>query len=269
VFREESEGETLQDADAAGIAEGIRIEPGAPRPATILRVAGELEERGEEIVELFKDVDSPHGSFVFPIHMRREDGDVMIEVVTGEWDEETREQTIRAASILRESDFSEAEMQVLSAHPVPRDVSFFTRRTPAAVFQLGLLGRHNPDDPRSSAEAFRETAGRYWGIELDYTPESLPLVEELLLSALEEEPDLQTIEALPLCLGCYVGETIRTRAEPPGEWSSDPEWGDRHVVAFERFTADPIGQARQFLDSGPEDSIAFYGRYVLEELEGE
>jgi hypothetical protein len=39
----------------------IQIEPDAPRPATILRVAGELEERGATILELFKEIESPLG----------------------------------------------------------------------------------------------------------------------------------------------------------------------------------------------------------------
>ena len=34
----------------------IEIERDAPRPATILRVASELEERGGEIQELFKEI---------------------------------------------------------------------------------------------------------------------------------------------------------------------------------------------------------------------
>jgi hypothetical protein len=269
VFREESDGEAMRGETAPGAGGGqIHIEPGAPRPATILRVAGELEERGEEIVELFKDVSSSRGNFVFPIHIRREDEDVLVEVVTDEWDESTREQTLRAASILRDSDYPDAELRVLSAEPVPEEIAFFLRRAPAAVFQLGLLAEHDPQDPNVCAEAFRKTADRYWGIDLDFTPESLPLVEELLLSALRDEPDLQTMEALPLCLGCYLGETIRTHAEPQGRWTTDPEWGDEHVVELGDFVADPVGRAREFVSSGsPEDSIAFYGQYVLEELQ--
>ena len=51
----------------------IRIERDAPRPATILRVAGELEARGGTIVELFKEIESPLGRVVMPIHFRQDD----------------------------------------------------------------------------------------------------------------------------------------------------------------------------------------------------
>ena len=39
----------------------IRLERDAPRPATILKVATELEERGAEIRELFKEIRAPGG----------------------------------------------------------------------------------------------------------------------------------------------------------------------------------------------------------------
>ncbi len=45
------------DAESEGERRGlIEIERDAPRPATILRVASELEERGAEIQELFKEI---------------------------------------------------------------------------------------------------------------------------------------------------------------------------------------------------------------------
>src|SRR5215217_5281216 len=46
---------------ARPLSETIEIEPGAPRPASISRVAEELGRRGEEVVELFKEVVSPAG----------------------------------------------------------------------------------------------------------------------------------------------------------------------------------------------------------------
>src|SRR5918997_6710872 len=51
----------------------IEIQRDAPRPATILRVAGELEERGGRILELFKEIESPLGRVVLPIYLRKDD----------------------------------------------------------------------------------------------------------------------------------------------------------------------------------------------------
>ena len=56
----------------------IQIERDAPRPATILRVAGELEERGGTILELFKEIESPLGNVVLPIYMRQEERDFFV-----------------------------------------------------------------------------------------------------------------------------------------------------------------------------------------------
>ena len=67
-------------------------------------------------------------------------------------------------------------------------------------------------------------------------------------------------------LGCYVGETIRQHSSEPGAWRLAEEWGEGIVLEFSDLTADPVGQARAFLENGPEDSVAFYANYVLKEL---
>jgi hypothetical protein len=69
-------GETTEQGVEETLEEhygSIRIECDAPRPATILRVAGELEARGGTIVELFKEIESPLGKVVMPIHFRQDD----------------------------------------------------------------------------------------------------------------------------------------------------------------------------------------------------
>jgi hypothetical protein len=40
------------------------------------------------------------------------------------------------------------------------------------------------------------------------------------------------------------------------------------LIEFPSATADPIGKARAFLEEGPEDSVAYYVAYALEELNG-
>src|SRR5919107_5698747 len=79
----------------------IQIERDAPRPATILRVAGELEERGGKILELFKEIESPLGRMVLPIHLRQDDRDFFVEVETGPWDSRKAEVALGRAAILR------------------------------------------------------------------------------------------------------------------------------------------------------------------------
>ena len=246
----------------------IEIGRDAPRPATILRVASELEERGGDIQELFKEIECPWGQVVLPIHLLQGEQDFFIEVETGPWDPRAVEGAINKAAVLRSSEHAEAGLEILSAYPVPKEVGFFFGRSPAALLQLALV-RVSLDDPEGSAALFRDVASRYWGVDLDYETGYLPLVEELLMTALDEEEDPPILDALVYGLGCFLGETIRRSAGGVGSWRPDEEWGEGAVIELEALVLDPIGKARAFLHEGPEDSVAFYADYVLEQLNGD
>lgn len=249
----------------------IRIERDAPRPATILRVAGELEERGGTILELFKEIESPLGRVVMPIHLRRDDQDFFVDVATGRWNARRSDEAVDRAAIVRKSKFAAAGLEMLSAYPVPVGVEYFFGRSPAALLQLDLV-RLTPDMPEVAAGVFREVAGGHWGVDLDYEPEYLPLVEELLIAVLEgdEAQDVPTLSAgLVAGLGCFLGETIRRNVGPPGAWRPPEEWGEGPVVEVGGFILDPIGKARAFLEDGTQESLAFYARYALEQLNSE
>ena len=118
--------------------------------------------------------------------------------------------------MLRCSEHSDAEFEVLSAYPVPEGIRYFFGQAPAALFQLDLIYHDDPENPKACAWAFRNAAERHWGLSLDYEPEELPLVEELLLAALnggsENYTRASTLDVLVLGLGCYVGEVLRRRA---------------------------------------------------------
>jgi hypothetical protein len=246
----------------------IEIERDAPRPATILRVAGELEERGGKILELFKEVSSVHGEVVLPIHLRQEDQDFFVEVATAAWDPRSTNEALERAAVLRGSEYAGAGLEMVSAYPIPTEVEFFFGRSPAALLQLDLL-RVTPDRPEASAGLFREIGSKHWGVELAYEPAYLPLVEELLLAALEGDeahPDPPVSEGLVVGLGCFLGETIRRSAVSQGVWLPAEDWGEGPLVGVENFILDPVGKARAFLSEGPEESLAFYANYVLQQL---
>src|SRR4028119_1641338 len=81
------------------LAETIEVERDASRAACISRVAEELRQRGEEVVELFEEISSSTGwETVMPIHLRRGGEDVFVEVETGPWEEETVESGLKAAA---------------------------------------------------------------------------------------------------------------------------------------------------------------------------
>jgi hypothetical protein len=248
----------------------IQIERDAPRPATILRVAGELEERGGAILELFKEIESPLGRVVLPIHCRQDDSDFFVEVATGPWDDRKVGEALDKAAIVRSSEHAGAGLEILSGYPVPPEVEFYFGTSPAALLQLDLA-RLTPERPEACAGHFREVGSNHWGVDLEYDPGYLPLVEELLLAALERDeahnsPPLSG--GLVAGLGCFLGEIIRRNVRPPGVWRSPEEWGEGPVVEIGDFVLDPVGKARAFLEYGPEESLAFYAEYVLEQWDG-
>ena len=271
MFRSDEE-ETPEDSmeEAPQEHKGpIQIERDAPRPATILRVAGELEERGGKILELFKEIESPLGRVVLPIYLRQDDRDFFIEVETGPWDGRRSDEAVDRAAILRSSEHAEAGLEILSGYPVPPEVEFYFGTSPAALLQLDLA-RLTPDRPEVCAGLFREVGSNHWGVDLDYAPEYLPLVEGLLIAALEgdeAEDDPPLSDGLVAGLGCFLGETIRRNVSPPGIWRPPEEWGEGPVVEIGKFVLDPIGKAKAFLEQGPEESLAFYAEYVLQQWE--
>lgn len=249
----------------------IEIERDAPRPVTILRVAGELEERGARILELFKEIRSPQGRAVLPIHLAQDDENFFVEVATAPWNQRSVREVAERVAVLRGSEHAGAGLELLSAYPVPEDLAALCGRSPAALLQLDLLpldlGR-----PEQAAEFFREVAGRHWGVDLEFEPDYLPLVEELLMAALADEENPQQPPAsaeLVGGVGFFLGETVRRNADAGGSWSPAEEWGEGPVVEIEGFVLDPVGKARAFLREGPEESLAFYAGYVLDLLGGD
>jgi len=255
-----------ESAQARGVRTGLlEIERDAPRPAAILRVANELEGSGGKIQELFKEVRCPWGQVVLPIHLVQSGHHFFVEVETGPWDPRAVEEAINKAAVLRSSEYAEAGLEVLSAYSVPREVGFFFDRSPGALLQLALA-RVSLDDPEESAALFREVASRHWGVDLDYETGYLPLVEELLMAALDEDETPPILDALVAGLGCFVGETIRHSTDSESTWRPHENWGEGPVIEVEHLVLDPIGKSRAFLHEGPEDSLAFYAHYVLEQL---
>jgi len=272
-WRGEEEAPRSPEREAPEESRGpIRVEPDAPRPATILRVAGELEERGGEILELFKEVRSPLGRAVLPIHLLDEEEAFFVEVATEPWDRRGELEFAERIAALRASEHSEARVELLSAYPVPETLRFLCGRSPSALLQLDLLRVH-VDRPEEAAGLFREVAGRHWGVDLDFGPDYLPLVEDLLTAAIvdeEEEGKTPVTDGLVGGVGCFLGEVIRRNAGLGAAWRPPETWGEGPAVEVGQFALDPVGKARAFLNEGPEESLAFYATYVLDLLhEGE
>ena len=262
-----------QSSAARPLSETVEIERDASRAASISRIAEELNQRGEEVVELFKEVSSSTGwETVMPIHLRRGGEDVFVEVETGPWERKIVESVLKAVAVLRGSEYSDAPFEVLGAYPVPSEVRYFCGRSPVIRFQLDLVLHDDPKNAGACAKGFADAAKRHWDLDLGYEPEGLPLLEEQLLGALGErsEGGVRTpiLDALVRGYGCYVGEILRRCVKQRGSWRLAADWGEGLVIEFPDVTADPIGKARAFLENGPEDSAAYYVSYAVEELNG-
>lgn len=265
---EEEARETTGEAAEEHPPGPITIEPDAPRPATILRVAGQIEERGGEILELFKEIESPLGRAVMPIHVHEDEESFFVEVATGPWDARNARAVADRIAVLRSSEHARAPVELLSAYPVPEELGFLCGRTPSALMQIDLL-RVRMDRPEEAAGLFREVAGRHWGIDLDFEPGYLPLAEDLLTAMItDEEPGGRTpiTDGLVGGVGCFLGEVVRRNAGLGASWQPTQSWGEGPVVEARGFELDPIGKARAFLERGAEESLAFYANYVLEIL---
>ena len=255
--------------DPESTVEEFEIVSGAPRPATIIRLAAELERQGKEVVELFKEIESPKGRVLLPVHAREGEEDLFVELETAPWDQPAVERITKAAALLRSSEYRDARLELFSAHPAPEPVTFLLNRSPAALLQLCLI-QPETSDPESLAESFREAAQRCWEVDLDYTIESLPLTEELLSDTFSNGKDQRekapVLDALVRGLGCYLGEVIRRNASRWGRWREADDWGEGSVIEFQSFNLDPIGMSRAFLSEDQDDSLTYYARYALEEI---
>jgi ATP-binding cassette, subfamily B, bacterial len=172
---------------------------------------------------------------------------------------------VSEVAVPRGSEHAGAEPEILSAYAVPEETkSRFGR--PTTPLQPDL-GRTILDEPEKSAELFKDIASRHWGVDLDYRPECLLLVEQLLIDALQGESETPpVIDALMEGLGYYVGEIIRRNAGSPGSWRPARDWSEGPVIEVEGVVLDPLGKARTFLSEGQKDSVAFYADYVFEQL---
>lgn len=226
--------------------------------------------RGGDILELFKEIESPLGRAVLPIHLLRDEEALFVEVATGPWDERSEREVAGRVAVLRRSEHAEARLELLSAYPIPDRLRFLCGRSPSALLQLDLL-RVRTDRPEEAAGLFREVASRHWGVDLDFEPGYLPLVEDLLMAAVADDPDEHTPISAGLVggVGTFLGETIRRNAGLGAAWRPAEPWGEGPIVEAKGFALDPVGKAKAFLQEGPEESLAFYADYVLKVLEEE
>ena len=117
-----------------------------------------------------------------------------------------------------------------------------------------------------AAEAFRELAAEM-GFELDYSPESLSQVEQLItaLPARKGRPKKQYRE-LAGVTGAYLAEVILRNVS--GEWGFETEWDAGGIRLPSGTWVFPLHKSRKRYEDGPgDDFVSYYMALGQDEFE--
>jgi hypothetical protein len=132
--------------------------------------------------------------------------------------------------------------------------------------------RWKPDGPTSApdfktteelitylAEEARDIAKKSYGIELDYSVESIKRAEEALGKLHEEYVKTKPtsgVQGLASAFGAYVGEAIR-RNDPGASWSKDHPVGGPKSYPLKWSGGDsfPMAWCHKRIVNGPEDNV--------------
>ena len=119
------------------------------------------------------------------------------------------------------------------------------------------------DFARNIAETHREASGE----DLDFSIDSLTLVDALLEDWRDEGIVSADVAETLFSFGCYVGEVIRLEAG--GKWVTPSETPRPDVFQWPLVLStmggwwNPIGKVFKRLDNGSEDSLAFFCQTIL------
>jgi hypothetical protein len=113
------------------------------------------------------------------------------------------------------------------------------------------------------SELWRKKAKSIFGVDLDYSAESIARLEEMITKGWPEPPNL--LDPLVEGLGSYLGETIRRLHG--GEWRHTEEHGffldglgGRDIQIF------PMARARKRLLKGSDESVDYYYLVLKEQF---
>lgn len=108
------------------------------------------------------------------------------------------------------------------------------------------------------------------GITLDYTPESIKSVDEILGKLHEQYVKNRTsisLRGLSAAYGAYIGEVIR-RTEPNVHWERDDELGQKiYPLVWAAGHSYPMGWCQKRIENGDEDNV--WVKYTVLKQRGE
>ncbi|TDC32979.1 hypothetical protein E1211_19895 [Micromonospora sp. 15K316] len=128
--------------------------------------------------------------------------------------------------------------------------------------QLRLKYAPVPENASRFAADIAASAAKVSGVQLDYTPDSLALVDSILDDFRADGLTGEQLAETLFGFGCYVGEVLTRHAG--GRWRATAE-DEQAVVGWpmlielgERRWCNPIGKAFKRLENGPEDSLRYF-----------
>jgi hypothetical protein len=130
----------------------------------------------------------------------------------------------------------------------------------------------SPEDARDFAEKAVESARKFAGIELDFTPESLKRVDQLLDGWHGQGQTCQSMPTTVYLFGSYLGEVIIRNHG--GRWrvTAEVNYPSSFPVCLEMpggGMCNPLGKACKLLDNGSGDSLSFFYQVVTSAKLGE
>jgi hypothetical protein len=119
------------------------------------------------------------------------------------------------------------------------------------------------------AESHIKMCKEHFGVDLDYSAESLKTIDEIITKNWPKPPNM--LNPVVISFGSYVGETIRRLLG--GEWAFDPERGYTLAnVGGASTRIFPFAKVEKRFVNGEGDSIGFYfaaiGKIIADEKSG-
>ncbi len=120
-----------------------------------------------------------------------------------------------------------------------------------------------PKNAKGYAEIAVSAANNIDNVELDYSPESLEIVDSILGRFHQDQAPVDQIGAVLFAFGCYVGEVLVRQAG--GRWRKEKETEMRGVAGFfivvelpDGKICNPIGKVFKRVQDGEEDSLPYF-----------
>jgi len=127
---------------------------------------------------------------------------------------------------------------------------------------LRLKYAPTPEHAADLADTCVEAAKRISGLNLDYSPESLALVDRQLDRFAGEGQDSSKIASTLFCFGCYVGEVLVRNLG--GHWIAVKDPAMERLAGFPMVVMmengdwwNPIGKVFKRLDDGASESLEY------------